>query len=397
MSRKKNPYLTIDTDAHCGTPLDLFEKYLDPEIAKDPDAPRVVVEDGVRVFRCGRYAFPRLPVRKAGDPPPRLTPSGSLPGPRGSWDAAYRIDSCQDFEGIDRSVLMPFGVMFPSYVGRKELGNALVEAWNNWLHDFCRPHATRLFGYGLINIADPKHAVKELRRCVNELGFPSVNINTSAVGETPDDYHILSDEYFYPIWEEAERLGVPISIHAFPDPYVPGLEHNWPRRPVRLFDSIGFPTASMYLFANLVLGGICESFPKLKVGLFECTIGWIPQAIHGINEQRESFGEHFTTHVPKMKLTPQEYIQRQIYFSIEVADPFIRSVIEWTRAPNRLMYSSDYPHLEYRPGQVEEFLGREDLSAQEKRMILGENALGYFRWQDTAAPGILPDEPRAAA
>jgi predicted TIM-barrel fold metal-dependent hydrolase len=292
---------------------------------------------------------------------------------------------------------MPFGVMFPSFVGKKELGNALAEAWNNWLHDFCQQHPTRLFGYGLINIADPKHAVKELRRCVKELGFPSVNINTSSVGESPNDYHILADEYFYPIWEEAEQLGVPISIHAFPDPYVPGLEHNWPRRPARLFDSIGFPTASMYLFSNLVLGGICESFPKLKFGLFECTIGWIPQAIHGINEQREHFGDLFTTHVPKMKLTPEEYIQRQIYFSVEVGDPFIRTVIEWTKAPNHLMYSSDYPHLEYHPGQVEAFLRRDDLTAEERRMILGANALGYFQWGNTAAPRLLPEEPGTVA
>jgi predicted TIM-barrel fold metal-dependent hydrolase len=397
MTRKTNPFLTIDTDAHCGTPLDLFERYLDPEIAKDPDAPRIVEEAGLKVFRCGRYMFPRVGTRRPGDPVPKLTPSGSLPGPRGSWDAAYRVRTCQDFEGIDRSILMPFGVMFPSYVGKKELGNALAVAWNDWLHDFCKTHPTRLFGYGLINIADPAYAVKEMRRCVLELGFPSVNINTSAVGETPDDYHILSDEYFYPIWEEAERLGVPVSIHAFPDPHVPGLEYNWPRRPVRIFDSVGFPTASMFLFANLVLGGICETFPKLKVGLFECTIGWLPQLIHGINSQRETFGEHFTTHAPKMRLRPEEYIQRQIYFSVEVDDPFIRHVVEWTGAPNRLMYSSDYPHLEYHPGQVNELLARDDLDEKEKRMILGENALGYYRWEDTAAPQVLPEEPRAAA
>jgi predicted TIM-barrel fold metal-dependent hydrolase len=98
-----------------------------------------------------------------------------------------------------------------------------------------------------------------------------------------------------------------------------------------------------------------------------------------------------------MKLTPEEYIQRQIYFSVEVADPFIRTVIEWTHAPHHLMYSSDYPHLEYHPGQVEAFLRREDLADNEKRMILGQNALDYFRWQDTAAPRVLSDEPRAAA
>lgn len=398
MARKTNPYLTIDTDAHCGVPLDLFDRYLDPEIKKHPDAPRFVKEDdGFTVFRCGSYQFPRRAKPKPGATAAAVTPSASFPGPRGSWDPAYRTEKFLDFEGIDRSVCMPFGIMFPSYVQDRALGNALCTAWNDWLHDFCSTQPERMFGYGVINIADPKAAAKELRRCVKELGFPSVLVAPSAVGRTPEDYYILADEVLYPIWDEAQSLGVPISMHSFPDPFVPGHEYNGARRPTGLFDCIGFPSASMQIFGNLVMGGVCEMFPKLKWGLFECTIGWIPQIMHGIEEQREAFGAYFAQSVPKMKLTPKEYIQRQLYFSVEVGDPFIDTFVKWTGAPDRLLYASDYPHLEYSPGQVATFLAREDLSDDLKRGIMGANALGYYRWDDTAMPKVTERAGAAAA
>jgi predicted TIM-barrel fold metal-dependent hydrolase len=397
MTRKQNPYLTIDTDSHCGVPVDIFDRFLDPEIRKRPDAPRFVDDGHGLVFRCGSYQFPRRAPPRPGAEPPKSSPSAAIPGPRGSWDADYRVKTFQDLEGVDRCVMMPYGIMFPSFVGDRELGNALTRAWNDWLHDFCQQHPQRMFGYGMLNIADPAGAVQELRRCVLELGFPSVNINTSAVGKRPEDYYVLSDEALYPIWDEAQRLGVPISIHSFPDPHVEGHEYNWPRRPVPLYDSIGFPTASMGLFAHLVLGGVCETFPKLKFGLFECTIGWVPQALHGIRNQREVFEDVFDYWVPKMKLDPVEYIQRQIYFSVESEDPFIRTFIDWTKAPERLMYSSDYPHLEYHPGTVDELLSRDDLSQREKQLIVGENALGYYRWEDTATPTVIERPTTAVA
>ena len=72
----------------------------------------------------------------------------------------------------------------------------------------------------MINVADPSGAVAEMRRCVHELGFPAIYMSPSVVGRDPDGYRVMSDEHFYPIYEEAARLDVPLSIHAFSDPYV---------------------------------------------------------------------------------------------------------------------------------------------------------------------------------
>ena len=52
-------------------------------------------------------------------------------------------------------------------------------------------------------------------------------------------------------------------------------------------------------------------------------------------------------------------------------------------------------HLEYHPGQIDKLLARADLSDEEKRGILGANALEYFCWRDTAMPAVT-ERPAAA-
>ena len=135
---------------------------------------------------------------------------------------------------------------------------------------------------------------------------------------------------------------------------------------------------------HIVAGGVCETFPKLKIGIFEAGLGWVPMVIDRIHERVEKFGDMPKILAPKMKLLPEEYIQRQIWMGFEPEDHFLHDFIKWTKAPTRLLMSADYPHLDYEPGQMGDFLARNDLSADLVQKALCENALNFFRWDDTA-------------
>jgi predicted TIM-barrel fold metal-dependent hydrolase len=50
-------------------------------------------------------------------------------------------------------------------------------AYNNWLHDFCRAAAGRVFGAASIDLRDAEEAAREARRCVKEFGFKAVQLN----------------------------------------------------------------------------------------------------------------------------------------------------------------------------------------------------------------------------
>ena len=229
-----------------------------------------------------------------------------------------------------------------------------------------------------------------MRRCVHELGFPGIYLPPQVIGATPAHNKNLADEHFYPIYEEAARLDVPLAIHAFVEQYVRGHEHNWPR-PGSLLSSdvIGFPMHGMQQLACLILGGVCDAFPNVKFGIFEAGLGWVPMFIDRLHERQEKFSDFVRMAAPHLKLGADEYIQRQIWFGFEPEDAFIPDFIRWTGAPNRLLLSADYPHLDYETGQLDEFVNRTDLSHEHMRLALKDNSYDYFRWEGTAvgAPG----------
>ena len=60
--------------------------------------------------------------------------------------------------------------------------------------------------------------------------------------------------------------------------------------------------------------------------------------------------------------------------------------IKWTKAPERILFSADYPHLDFEMGQTKEFLERADLTPEQRRMAVYDNSLTFFNWTNTARP-----------
>ena len=88
------------------------------------------------------------------------------------------------------------------------LAAAISRAYNAWLADFCGQNPDRLHGAAMIPPHDVKEAVKEARRAVEELGFRTVFMRPNIVNER--NWH---DPYYYPLWEEIQRLNVPLCFH----------------------------------------------------------------------------------------------------------------------------------------------------------------------------------------
>ena len=115
-----------------------------------------------------------------------------------------------DTEGIDAAVLFPsrgLGVLtYPEH--QPAFAAALAQAYNDWLHDFCRADPERLFGAGMISVYDMDDAVNETRRVAGEYGFRSVFLRSNIVTGKP-----LHDSYYEPLWDTLEELGLPIGFH----------------------------------------------------------------------------------------------------------------------------------------------------------------------------------------
>ena len=98
---------------------------------------------------------------------------------------------------------------------------------------------------------------------------------------------------------------------------------------------------------SLVLEGIPERFPKLKIVFIEGGFGWIPSATWRMDRHFETF----RSEVPHLKRRPSEYVKEHFWFTTQPIDEpdeakHLRSLIEWVGV-DRLLFSSDYPHWDF--------------------------------------------------
>ncbi|MGW7210768.1 amidohydrolase family protein, partial [Streptomyces sp. NPDC054837] len=136
---------------------------------------------------------------------------------------------------------------------------AVARRVNDHLAKAVARHPNRFAGFAVLPLQDPKAAVVELRRAVQELGLKGVLYNDHVWG------HYLDEPQFRPVWAELERLGVTLYLHPAVIP-----ADNW-----RVFD--GYPvlvgpswgwTATVGAHAlRLIYGGVFDQFPGASVML----------------------------------------------------------------------------------------------------------------------------------
>ena len=220
----------------------------------------------------------------------------------------------------------------------------------------------RLQAVALLPVQDPKAAAKELRRAVSELGHVGAML-------AADGTHLLGDERFLPIYEEAERLGVMLGIHASGS-HLGGAG-------VDLFPTfIQAHTCShafgqMRQLTSIVFEGIPERFPRLRIAYLEAGCGWAPYWMERMDDEYAKRAEE----APALRKKPSEYIRSgSIYFSCEADEWLLPQALKLV-GENQIVYASDFPHWDHSfPQSIDEIRDRGDLSDAQKRKILGDNA-----------------------
>jgi uncharacterized protein len=126
---------------------------------------------------------------------------------------------------------------------------------NDRLADYVAKYPDRLAGMATIAPKDPDAAVKELERCVRELGFRGWHTHSNF----GDSY--IDEERYWPILAKAEELDIPIYLHPTA-PRIPEL---------RTFGiclsgpTFGFGTEVMFVFLRMIHRGVFDAFPRLKI------------------------------------------------------------------------------------------------------------------------------------
>jgi predicted TIM-barrel fold metal-dependent hydrolase len=291
----------------------------------------------------------------------------SRPHPRrpGMTDPKARLVD-MDSEKIDAAVLFGAGLSgtLPA-LDDAGLAAALATARNTWLAEYCAEDSKRIKGTAALAQQDIDASVAELHRSVKELGFVGVSLFPNVRGR-----HV-GDPYYFPLYQEAEKLNVPICVHMFLGRY--GSDATGTERVDKFFYShlFGHPFEQMIALSVILGEGLLERFPKLRWVFLESGCGWIPYWFERMDEHYEVLG----VQLPALKCAPSELLARgQLYFSCEPEEKELSHVVD-VIGDDWIVFASDYSHFDSRfPGASEPIVNHAQLSAASKRKILNDNA-----------------------
>ena len=229
-----------------------------------------------------------------------------------------------------------------------------------------------MFGAGMFSVYDINDAVQETYRVVEDLGFVAVFVRSNVVNDKP--WH---DPYYEPLWSALETLNVPLGFHEATGSrsHQAGEQYS-PSFSMR--SAYSQPFTQMLGVGSFLLGGILERHPGLKVAFLEANCAWLPWLLWRLDETYERFGDVIAVETAtELSMPPSEYFRRQCYASIEPDEtPAIDMINKF--GSDRLVFSTDYPHVDSRyPDAVEAFLGL-PLSDDDKRKILWDNCADFY-------------------
>ena len=277
---------------------------------------------------------------------------------------------------IESTVLYPTAGLGFGIIQDPTWAVALARAYNNWFTDRFYRMSPRLRGVALIPMQDVPEAVKELRRAITELGMVGavLTANNGELGIRKP----LGHPDFWPVYEEAERLDVPLAVHGAPSFNI-GI--NFFTRFAQT-QALEHPIAQIIQLTSMVMEGVFERFPRLRVAYLEAGVGWVPYVMDRLDRSYETWaGARYKEFSDWLKKKPSEYINSdRIYFSCEGGEESLPYAIE--RIGHRtLLFASDFPHetnLKRARHEIAEFLEHPHLSDEAKQGILHDNIVRFY-------------------
>lgn len=293
-----------------------------------------------------------------------IPPSG---GPAAS-DPDFLIKDLMEPNNIEYAILTG-DLSNASTIHDPDHAAAIVSAYNDFVIAEWLPKSESFRASITIAPQDPLLAAREIDRLA---GHPRmVQAIMGSAQRAP-----LGQRQFHPIYEAAERNGIPIAIHpggegggGTPPPTPSG----YPTRYIEWHT--GLSQNYMAHLISLVCEGVFEKFPKLKFVMLEGGIAWLPHLLWRLDKNYKGL----RSSVPWLKRMPSEYIRDHCVFSTQpIEEPDNRkdllSIFDMIDAENILMFSTDYPHWDNdMPGEI-----LKSLKPEARQKIFYDNAARIY-------------------
>src|SRR5207249_2839227 len=244
--------------------------------------------------------------------------------------AAHEMDDVglrlrdMDRLGIDVQVLHNT-ICIEQLTDRPDLDVALCRSWNRWLANIWQQAGGRLRWSMLPPVLSIPDALDEMR-FARDHGAVAVCLRP-VEGE-----RLLPDPYFYPIYDEAQRLDMAVAVHiANGNPVICDVyrSHN----PGGGFSTFRAPT--VMACQQLLMSEVPEQFPNLRWGFIEAAANWVPWVVADVKERYELAGK---------PIPPYPLEANRMYVTCQTNDdlPFVLK----HAGPHSIVIGTDYGHTD---------------------------------------------------
>jgi len=261
-----------------------------------------------------------------------------------------------DRQAVDIQVVSTATPMFGYDLESKD-GLSLAKDINNEIHDMTTEWPDRFLGLGTLPMQDVSAAISELERCISTLGFKGAELDTIVNGKNWDEPEFL------PLFKAAEEMGAVLFYHPQPNNNIVSEQFE----KYSMGNSFGVPLEDTLVVATLILGGILEKCPNLKV----CVAHGGGAACFGMG--RIDRGWQVRSEARKNISRPPSSYQSQLYYDcITMNERALRFLIDEVGI-ERVVLGSDWPYVAWDPSPVHWINSLESLTDSEKENILWRN------------------------
>jgi len=378
----------VDADSHWAEPADLFSKrapagYADrlPKV-EDVEGEPTWVFDGHPI---GRYSAAGVIGRDGHKESAHtaLFEWGHEMVHVGAWDPEVRLgvlDEC----GIDAQIIFPstigLGGQDLGVVEDQSLCRMAVEVYNDGMAEIQAASGDRLLPLPLMPAWSIDACVAEARR-VAALGARGINMTSD-----PDDLGApdLASRAWDPFWEVCAEEQLPVHFHIGAS--VTGMtfygRYPWESHPDNTKLAIGGTLlfiGNARVVTNLILSGMFDRHPDLKMVSVESGVGWIPFILETLDYE---MAENAPVELAQLAKPPSEYFRSNLYatFWFERNRNKLPELVEAVGEDN-ILFETDFPHPTCMyPNPLETVAPKMAmLSPEARRKIMGENARKLYR------------------
>jgi uncharacterized protein len=259
------------------------------------------------------------------------------PGGRPGTDLDFMRCQHLDPNHVALGILNSIGP-HPGALQNMELAASLARAFNEWQVEHWTSRDARLRGSVVVPYEDAEACAAEIDHRSGDANFVQVLL----LSRTAEP---AGQKRYWPIYEAAARAGLPVGIHAFGFGGHAVTGSGWPSYYIE--DMVGHAQSSQSLLTSMVIEGVFERFPTLRLVLIEAGFAWLPSLAWRLDR----LWKRLKQETPHLRRLPSEVIRQHVWLTtqpMEEAQPreLVLDAIEWI-GWDRLLFATDYPHWDY--------------------------------------------------